>query len=140
MTLPQVLVVLILANALGSVLSCGGGGGPSPCSWSTCRSEWRNDWSPGISTGRCVNQRRNAHHIYTSHSGSGSCPASTNCSPQSQSRTMCKCYIGLPDAHVVNVKCNLLRILHYEMQFFTLIRCQKGGPLKLLLYFGERCA
>ncbi|KAJ7392965.1 hypothetical protein OS493_008209 [Desmophyllum pertusum] len=30
---------------------------------------------PAISQGRCVNQRRNAHHITSSHSASGSCPS-----------------------------------------------------------------
>lgn len=85
----RLLSVLVLANALVSVLSCGSGG-PSPCSWTTCRHEWRNDWGPGISQGRCVNQRRNAHHITSSHSGSGSCPSPSGCSPQTQYRTMCK--------------------------------------------------
>lgn len=89
MARPRLLSVLVLANALVSVLSCGGGG-PSPCSWTTCRHEWRNDWGPGISQGRCVNQRRNAHHITSSHSGSGSCPSPSGCSPQTQYRTMCK--------------------------------------------------
>lgn len=91
MALPQTLGVFVLANVLGSVLSCGGGGGPSPCSWTTCSSEWRNDWGPGISQGRCTNQHRNAHHITQSHSGSGSCPSPTSCSPQTQYRTMCSC-------------------------------------------------
>ncbi|KAJ7392966.1 hypothetical protein OS493_008210 [Desmophyllum pertusum] len=75
-----------------SCLSCGGGGGSRPpCSWQTCQPEWRNDWGPGISQGRCVNQRRNAHHIYSSHSGSGSCPSPSSCSHQTQYRTMCSC-------------------------------------------------
>lgn len=90
MELRQVLRMLLLANTLGFTMSCGGGGGPKPCSWTTCRLEWRNDWGPGISTGRCVYQQRNAHHITSSHSGSGSCPASTHCSPSTQSRTMCE--------------------------------------------------
>lgn len=88
----RVITVLVLANALNVVLSCGGGGGgpPPPCSWKTCRHEWRNDWGPGISTGQCVRQHRNAHHIYQDHSQSGNCPASTPCSPSTQYRTMCK--------------------------------------------------
>ena len=96
MTLPRLLSVLVLANALGGVLSCGGGGNPSPppppppCSWQTCSHEWRNDWGPGISTGRCVNQYRNAHYRYTTHHGSGSCPAPSWCSSSTQYRTMCK--------------------------------------------------
>ncbi|KAJ7392910.1 hypothetical protein OS493_008148 [Desmophyllum pertusum] len=44
-----------------------------------------------FSQGRCVNQRRNAHHIYSSHSGSGSCPSPSSCSHQTQYRTMCSC-------------------------------------------------
>ena len=96
MALPRLLSVLLFANALGGVLSCGGGSDPSPppppppCSWQTCSHQWRNDWGPGISTGQCVNQHRNAHHIYSTHHGSGSCPASSSCSPSTQYRTMCK--------------------------------------------------
>lgn len=91
MALGNILGILLLGNALSSVLSCGGGGGPPPpCSWTTCRHEWRNDWTPGISTGQCVNQHRNAHFITTSHSRSGSCPAPSHCSPSTQNRRMCK--------------------------------------------------
>ena len=106
MTLPRVLFVLVLANTLGGVLSCGGGGGgpPPPCSWQTCRHEWRNDWGPGISTGHCVNQHRNAHHVYDTHQGSGTCPASSSCSPSTQYRTMCKYDSGsVPLEHGVDV-------------------------------------
>lgn len=106
MTLPRVLFGLVLANTLGGVLSCGGGGGgpPPPCSWQTCRHEWRNDWGPGISTGHCVYQHRNAHHIYDTHQGSGSCPASSSCSPSTQHRTMCKYNRGsVPLEHGVDV-------------------------------------
>lgn len=85
---PRVLSVLVLANSLGSVLSCGGG--PKPCSWTTCRLEWRNDWSPSVPSGRCVNQRRNGHHITSKHNGKGSCPSPSPCSPRTQSRTLCK--------------------------------------------------
>ena len=90
MTLPRLLSVLVLANALSGVLSCGGSSPPPPCSWQTCRHEWRDDWNPGISTGECVNQRRYAHHAYDTHQGSGSCPAPSPCSPLTQHRTMCK--------------------------------------------------
>ena len=112
MTLPQVLGVLILANTLSSALSCGGGSPPPPCSWSTCRSEFRDDWAPGVSPGRCVNQRRYTHHVYGTHHGSGSCPAPSPCGARAaQDRMGCKCYIGyrLPEAHDVNVKCIFLR-------------------------------
>ena len=104
MTLPQLLSVLVLANALGGVFSCGGSSPPPPCSWQTCRHEWRNDWAPGISTGHCVNQHRNAHHIYSEHHGSGSCPAPSSCSPSTQYRTMCKYSIrSVPSTHFVDV-------------------------------------
>ncbi|KAL9972527.1 hypothetical protein ACROYT_G018850 [Oculina patagonica] len=93
MTLARVLTVLVLANAFNVVSSCGGGGGP--CTWTTCRHEWRNDWSPGISQGRCVQQRRNAHHITTTHGGSEPCPPPTHCSPRTQHRTMCSCKYAL---------------------------------------------
>ena len=43
-----------------------------PCSCTTCRHEWRNDWNSGIATGRCTQQRRNSHHITQSHGGKGS--------------------------------------------------------------------
>lgn len=90
MTLPRLLSVLVLANALSGVLSCGGSSPPPPCSWQTCRPEWRDDWNPGIITGECVNQRRHAHHAYDTHRGSGSCPAPSPCGPLTQHRKMCK--------------------------------------------------
>ena len=105
MTLPRVLSFLVLANALSGVLSCGGGPSPPPpCSWQTCSHEWRNDWGPGISTGRCVNQHRNAHNIYTTHHGSGSCPSPSSCNPSTQYRTMCKYdRRSVPSGHSVEV-------------------------------------
>lgn len=90
MTLQRLLSVLVLVNALCGVLSCGGGSPPPPCSWQTCRQEWRDDWNPSISTGLCVNQRRYAHHVYSTHHGSGSCPATSPCSHSTQHRIMCK--------------------------------------------------
>ncbi|CAH3025007.1 unnamed protein product [Porites evermanni] len=89
MALSEILGILVFVNIFSSVLSCGGG--PKPCSWTTCRHEWRNDWSPGIATGQCTRQRRNAHHIPQSHSGKGSCPSPTHCSPSTQYRTKCSC-------------------------------------------------
>lgn len=85
---PRALNVFAFANALVSVLSCGGG--PSPCSWTTCRLEWRNDWSPSVPSGHCVNQHRNGHHITSTHNGEGSCPSPSPCSPQTQYKTLCK--------------------------------------------------
>ena len=105
MTLPRVLSVLVLANVLGGVLSCGGGSPPPPCTWQVCKPEWRDDWVPGEwATGQCVNQRRMAHHIYSQHHGSGSCPAPVHCSPETQHRTMCKYDSrSAPAAHGVDV-------------------------------------
>lgn len=88
MKLTQVFSVLVFANAFDSVLSCGGG--PQPCSWTTCRLEWRNDWGPNVPSGHCITQRRNGHHITSNHNGKGSCPSPSRCSPQTQSRTLCK--------------------------------------------------
>ena len=98
MALSEILGILVFVNIFSSVLSCGGG--PSPCSWTTCRHEWRNDWSPGIATGQCTRQRRNAHHITQSHGGKGSCPSPTHCSPSTQYRTKCKCTM-----RVINLAC-----------------------------------
>ena len=92
MGIVHLLGILVFVDTLSSVLCCGGGSGPQPCSYSTCSHEWRNDWSPGISTGRCVGQHRNAHFKYTSHSGSSPCPASRQCNPATQRRTMCEQY------------------------------------------------
>ena len=91
MALGNILSVLVLANALSYVLSCGGGSPPPACSWTECRNEWRNDWSPGIPSGQCIEQTHRAHQTYNSHQGSGSCPTPVPCNPLSlQYRLACK--------------------------------------------------
>jgi len=80
------LVCLAIVQLFHSALSC-----PPSCSWTTCRHQWRNDWSPSNPPqGRCIEQGRRAHHIYSRHNGKGRCPASQNCSPASQRRRLCK--------------------------------------------------
>ena len=63
---------------------------PPTCSWRTCQNDWKDDWSPSLQPESCVNQKREAHHTYTSYTGTRTCPTPTPCSPQTQSRTMCK--------------------------------------------------
>ena len=88
MMLPRLLPVLVLVDTLSGVFSCGA---TELCKWNTCTHEWRNYWSPGISTGQCVNQHRNAHHKYTTQEeDSAPCPSPVACSPSTQYRTMCK--------------------------------------------------
>ena len=100
MTLLRVLVVLFLAltNSHGTVILPGK---PSVfyCLWSECRGqEWRNDWTPGITTGTCVNQQRIGHPLYESHKTPWvkRCPAPIACMLQTQHRKMCKKENALP--------------------------------------------
>ena len=107
MMLPRFLFVLVLGNAFGGVLSCGGGSPPPPCSWTTCINVWRDDWAPGISTGRCVEQQRRANQRVNQHHGAGSCPAPEPCYPVGpQNRVMCKYDSwSAPSAQRVNFNC-----------------------------------
>ena len=82
--------VLVLGGAI-CAHACGGGSPPPPCSWTVCRIEYRDDWAPPKSQGRCVEQVRRAHHINNQHHGSGSCPAPQPCNPiEAQHRLHCK--------------------------------------------------
>ncbi|KAL9981684.1 hypothetical protein ACROYT_G010424 [Oculina patagonica] len=95
MVLLHLLTVFVLANALDVALSCGGGSPPTPCSWTVCRSEFRNDWAPGGQQGKCVEQIRRAHEVNNPHHGSGSCPAPQPCGyVPPQHRLYCSCRSG----------------------------------------------
>lgn len=94
MGIPQAFVALIFLESLPVALLCGGGSNPPPppppCSWKTCKLEWRDDWRPEVQLERCTSQKRNAHNIWSTHNGQGSCPATTNCPSKSQNRVKCK--------------------------------------------------
>ena len=113
MALLQFLISLVLGNAFGTVLL------PNwkPCLWRICRgSEWRNDWAPSISQGQCVNQNRNAYHLYSYFSSKYECKASIPCLPQTRHRTMCK----------------------YGIFLFGLLRCHKASAHSALSVFVYR--
>ncbi|XP_031554183.1 sushi, von Willebrand factor type A, EGF and pentraxin domain-containing protein 1-like [Actinia tenebrosa] len=77
--------LIVLVQLFQVAFSC-------PCSWTTCRHQWRNDWRPSNPPqGACVNQRRDAHFIYTRHKSTGSCPSSRGCSHSSQWKKLCSC-------------------------------------------------
>ena len=61
--------------------------------WKECDGyEWRNDWTPGIPLGSCVNQHRNGHHVYVDRQGPWRkwCPSPIYCLPTEQHRKKCK--------------------------------------------------
>lgn len=62
------------------------------CTWKYCRgTEWRNDWAPSITTGKCVKQHRDAHFLYETRKENFICPPPIPClSPTKQYRTMCE--------------------------------------------------
>ena len=98
MALLQVLTIVVFANAVDVVLSCGGGSPPPPpppppppCSWTTCKNVFKDDWAPPKAQGRCVEQLRSAHPDPTLHNGQGSCPAPQPCSNvEPEYRLLCK--------------------------------------------------
>lgn len=87
------LVLNFLVIASGDVIDFG----PAiPCTTTLCRGcEWRNNWSPSISQGKCVKQHRTQHCSHKVIHGSNFCPTSVLCSPKTQYRTMCKYAIVL---------------------------------------------
>ena len=71
MTFLHVLSLLVIGFTItfGTVILPGK---PAPliCFWKECDGyEWRNDWTPGIPSGSCVNQHRNGHHVYVDRQG-----------------------------------------------------------------------
>lgn len=62
------------------------------CTWKYCRgTEWRNDWAPSITTGKCVKQHRDAHFLYETRKENFICPPPIPCLPPTkQYRTMCE--------------------------------------------------
>ncbi|XP_020898704.1 sushi, von Willebrand factor type A, EGF and pentraxin domain-containing protein 1 isoform X2 [Exaiptasia diaphana] len=89
MAAPRALLLLGVAvvQLFNLAWSC-----PPSCSWTTCRHEWRNDWSPRSSPqGRCVEQWRRAHIITHRHNGKGRCPSSQHCGHASQRQRLCSC-------------------------------------------------
>ena len=89
MVLLQVFVFLVLGNGLSNAWTL------KKCKYKVCNGyEWKDDWSPGISKGQCVQQIRSGHPKYKTKTAIVCVPIP--CFPKIQSRTMCKyCMVNL---------------------------------------------
>ena len=88
MILLQVLVFLVLGNGLSNAWI-------KKCKYKVCDGyEWKDDWSPSISKGQCVQQIRTGHPKYKTKTAVVCIPIP--CFPSIQTRTKCKyCMIFL---------------------------------------------
>ena len=106
MALPRVVTALLFSGYLLPTTLAG---------LCDCTFEWRNDWSPDISTGNCVRQKRIQHHSGDTSGGviEGGiaryiCP--NQCFPEIQSRTMCEynyLRMGIVVARVPNYRAGI---------------------------------
>ena len=100
-TVSFLLQAAVLLQAVLLIQSCGSK--PSPCSWTTCRREFREDWVPPAEKGRCVEQFRFSHFKTLVRHGSGTCPAPQPCKEkQRQHRLKCKLTLTSYTLRVVN--------------------------------------
>ena len=82
------LVIIGFTFTFGTVILPGK---PAPliCIWKGCDGyEWRNEWTPGIPSGSCVNQQRQRHPVYVDRQYSWRkwCPSPIYCLPTEQQR------------------------------------------------------
>ena len=87
------MAISYVLSLLSLVLSDVNGFFPAKtCTWKYCKgTEWKDDWTPSIPTGKCVKQHRNVHVLYGYKKYNFFCPPPMPCIPLStQYRTVCK--------------------------------------------------
>lgn len=86
MVLKQVFTIIALCNGLGNAWFR-----PPKCSYRVCTGyDWRDDWSPSVSQGKCVMQARKGHPLYKTQTASFVCPPTMPCPFKIEARKMCE--------------------------------------------------
>ena len=98
MALLQLLFFLLFGNADFGAVVYPMGKRYSSLSYHCSGYEWRNDWTPGIPQGQCVNQIRKVHHSYT-FKYEWLVPSA--CVPLTQKRTMCEYSVLFIPYHII---------------------------------------
>ena len=109
MVLKQVFTIIALCNGLGNAWFR-----PPKCSYLVCTGyDWRDDWSPSVSQGKCVMQARKGHPLYKRQTASFACPPTMPCAFKMQARKMCEYGIFL-----FGYDCGMILVLIWILRTF----------------------